>query len=220
MNNIYDLLAEPFPSEVERTLTKSGTRLTYIPVSEVIARLNRVLGVDGWSSETITVQRDHLDPDWVIARVRVTARVDGVTVVRDGVGGQQVKRNKKGEIVDLGDEFKGAESDAFKKAAQKFGIGLYLARTEEALYAEQEHYTEDKQSLAPSVVGCDPDTWKMFDDHMKSMDPGEIAALKEWWNITYPGLGRPNPETCTTDEIASAVTEIVRIRLGAEQVEG
>lgn len=221
MTSINDQLAEAFPPEVERTLTKSGTRLTYIPVSEVIARLNRVLGVGGWSSETVTVQRDHLDPDWVIARVRITADVNGVAVIREGVGGQQVKRNKKGEIVDLGDEFKGAESDAFKKAAQKFGVGLYLARTEEALYAEQEYYTtEDKQSAAPSVVGCDPDTWQVFRDHMQSMDEGELAALKEWWNTTYPGLGRPNPETCTTDEITSAITEVVRIRLGAEQVDG
>jgi hypothetical protein len=77
MTNTYELLAEPFPPEVERTLTKSGTRLTYIPISEVIARLNRVLGVANWSSETVDVHRDHLDPDWVVAHVRVTAVVDG-----------------------------------------------------------------------------------------------------------------------------------------------
>ena len=44
--NILNALSEPFPSEVEKQLKKGGASLTYIPVSEVITRLNKVLGVD------------------------------------------------------------------------------------------------------------------------------------------------------------------------------
>lgn len=40
-------LSEPFPPEMERELRKGGTTLVYIPVSEVIARLNRILGYTG-----------------------------------------------------------------------------------------------------------------------------------------------------------------------------
>lgn len=212
--SVSQQLAEPFPPEVERTLSKSGTKLTYIPISEVIARLNRVLGVNGWSSETLDCGRDPLDPDWVIAKVRITAHIDGVTVTREGVGGQQVKRTKQGAIVDLGDEFKGAESDAFKKAAQKLGIGLYLARSEDALYMEESMYAEQP---APVAASCDPEVWAAFKSNLDVMSEGELAALKEWWNVNFPGRGRPAPDTCTTEEITQAMAEVLRIRLGAEQ---
>lgn len=218
MPNIYEQLAEPFPQEVERTLSKSGTKLTYIPISEVIARLNRVLGVSNWSSETVDVHRDHLDPDWIIAHVRLTCVIEGQTVTRDGVGGQTVKRTKAGSIVDLGDEFKGAESDAFKKAAQKLGIGLYLARTDDALYAEEAYYAEDKPT--PTVNACDTESWDTFMSNFNSLDDGELAAFKEWWNNTFPGRGRPTPENTTTVEATTAIAEMLRIRLGAELVEG
>jgi hypothetical protein len=59
-----------------------------------------------------------------------------MAVTKDGFGGQKIKRTKAGEIVDLGDEFKGAFSDALKKAAQQFGVALYLARSDEALSIE------------------------------------------------------------------------------------
>lgn len=140
--SIYESLYEVFPKEVERTLSKGGARLTYIPVSEVITRLNKVLGVDMWSYQIVYCERDSLDPDFITAHVRLTARfvptenAPMLEVTRDGVGGQKIKRTKKGDIVDLGDEMKGAVSDALKKAAQSFGIGLYLARSEEALYLD------------------------------------------------------------------------------------
>jgi recombination DNA repair RAD52 pathway protein len=130
--NTFNALSEPFPREVERQLRKGGTSLTYIPVSEVITRLNKVLGVDMWSYEIISCERDSLDPDFIVAHVSLTATfvptndAPSITVVKHGIGGQKIKRTKNGEIVDLGDEMKGAVSDALKKAAQHLGVGLYL----------------------------------------------------------------------------------------------
>jgi hypothetical protein len=135
-------LSEPFDPSVEKQLKKGGTSLTYIPVSEVITRLNRVLGVDMWSYHIVSCARDTLDPDYVVAHVRLTATfvptddAPALTVVKDGIGGQKIKRTKNGDIVDLGDEMKGAVSDALKKAAQHFGVGLYLARSEESMSLE------------------------------------------------------------------------------------
>ena len=60
---MYSMLSEPFPREMERQLKKGGTSLTYIPVSEVITRLNKVLGVTKWSFEIISCGRDALDPE-------------------------------------------------------------------------------------------------------------------------------------------------------------
>ena len=65
--NQLERLSEPFPAEVERTLRKGGTTLTYIPVSEVIARLNNVLGVNGWSYSVKDCGRDSDSKDWIIA---------------------------------------------------------------------------------------------------------------------------------------------------------
>tara|TARA_B100000902_G_scaffold154129_3_gene150631 strand:- start:15574 stop:16221 length:648 start_codon:yes stop_codon:yes gene_type:complete len=140
--NVLDALSEPFPQEVERQLKKGGTSLTYIPVSEVITRLNKVLGVDMWSYTIERCERDALDPDYIVAHVRLTATfvptndAPAITIVKDGVGGQKIKRTRNGDILDLGDEMKGAVSDALKKAAQHFGVGLYLARSEESLHLE------------------------------------------------------------------------------------
>lgn len=142
MSNMLSALSEPFDPSVEKQLKKGGTSLTYIPVSEVITRLNRVLGVDMWSYHIVSCARDTLDPDYVVAHVRLTATfvptddAPALTVVKDGIGGQKIKRTKNGDIVDLGDEMKGAVSDALKKAAQHFGVGLYLARSEESMSLE------------------------------------------------------------------------------------
>ena len=129
-DKIMQALAAPFPREVEKTLVKSGVSLTYIPVSEIITRLNEVLGIDLWSLNIIRCERDVIDPDYIVAHARLTWHPshDLPMVIRDGIGGQKIKRSKTGEIIDLGDEMKGAVSDALKKAAQSMGIGLYLAR--------------------------------------------------------------------------------------------
>jgi len=149
--SMLNQLSEPFPPEVEKQLKKGGASLTYIPVSEVITRLNKVLGVDMWSYEIISCERDQLDPDYVVAHVRLSAtfvptdKAPNLIVTKDGIGGQKIKRTRNGDILDLGDEMKGAVSDALKKAAQHFGVGLYLARSEES--KNLEHVEE--QAVSP-----------------------------------------------------------------------
>ena len=149
--SMLNSLSEPFPSEVEKQLKKGGASLTYIPVSEVITRLNKVLGVDMWSYEIIKCERDALDPDYIVAHVRLSAtfvpteKAPNIIVTKDGIGGQKIKRTRNGDILDLGDEMKGAVSDALKKAAQHFGVGLYLARSEESMHLE---YAEE-QAISP-----------------------------------------------------------------------
>lgn len=137
-------LEAEFPAAMLGQVSKGGTKLTYVPVSEVVQRLNDVLGLTAWSWETDRVWRDDHDPDWVLATGRLTATIDGITATKAGEGGVKVKRTQsKQEIVDLGDEFKGAASDALKKAAQKFGVGLYLSRKPDARRWEAPNPTRD-----------------------------------------------------------------------------
>jgi len=228
-NDLYLALSDPFPVEMERTVTKSGRSLTYLPIAEVINKMNKVVGVGNWSSEIVSVGRDSLDPDWVVAHVRVTiavpnAKSDERTIARyDGVGGQQVKRKKSGEIVDLGDEFKGAVSDALKKALQQIGLGLYLARTEDAIYADEAYEpptpAPEKQAPKAKEKPAEPSEedklWAAFDEHLSGMDKGEKAALAEWWQDKYPGEPKPKRGTATKAQLKDCVAEILRIKLGA-----
>jgi len=183
---------EPFPKEVERQLKKGGASLTYIPVSEVISRLNKVLGFDGWSYEIVKCERDSLDPDFIIAHVRMTVYPpggDNFTIVsKDGFGGQKIKRTKNGDIVDLGDEFKGAVSDALKKAAQALGVGLYLARSEEAMEIEAE------ASIDPVIE----ELWEQFVSLSKGLTSEMKTKLNEFW-LGYAG-DRPKPTKTTAQK--------------------
>lgn len=190
-NATQSSLNEPFPKEVERQLKKGGASLTYIPVSEVINRLNKVLGFDGWSYEIVKCDRDALDPEFIVAHVRLNVFPGNdkfVSVTKDGYGGQKIKRTKNGDIVDLGDEFKGAVSDALKKAAQAFGVGLYLARTEEAMEIEQE------ESIDPQIEIL----WEQFVDLSRSLDAEGKSKLGEFWK-SHAGE-RPKPTKATANK--------------------
>lgn len=201
-------LTEPFSPEMERTVTKSGTALTYIPVSEVITRLNRVFGPLGWSSEIIKCERDAIDPEFIVAHVRLTVEttssVASLRVIKDGFGGQKIKRKKDGTIVDLGDEFKGAISDALKKAAQQLGIGLYLARDPDAIEADEARHAE---------VQINPiaQQYERFKEIRSTLNEEQVKELRSYW-ATWSG-GRPIPKASefTLREIEALTVEALRI---------
>lgn len=148
-------LSAPFPKEVERQLDKGGATLTYIPVSEVIVRLNDVFGPLGWSYTLVKCERDVLDPDFLVAHVSMTVG----DITRDGVGGQKIKRTRAGDILDLGDEYKGAVSDALKKAAQSFGVGLYLARGHSSPASMQTRQQGDTRITERSDAPTEKQLW-------------------------------------------------------------
>jgi len=129
MGRQAELLEEEFPESVIKVLPKAGRKLSYVPVAEVITRLNRVLGVGGWSYHTVNLSRDSENPSWVIAEVEIQASVDDETTMRTGVGGYDTASRG----MDVADGYKSAVSEALKKAAQSLGVGLHLSRTEEAI---------------------------------------------------------------------------------------
>ena len=198
MVKMHHELSEPFPKEVERQLKKGGAYLTYIPVSEVINRLNKVLGFDAWSYEIIKCERDALDPDFIVAHVRMTIYPGAdrfASVTKDGFGGQKIKRTKTGEIVDLGDEFKGAVSDALKKAAQACGVGLYLARSEEAMEAEAETQVDPRVDLL----------WNRFVEISKSLSAEQKQSLGDFWVEYSDNSPKPTRTTATVEDLESLI---------------
>lgn len=216
-------LAEPFPVEMERTVTKSGVALTYIPVSEVINRLNRVFGVTGWSSEILRCERDANDPDFVVAHVRLTVfqpqDIFSVTtsISRDGIGGQKIKRTRKdNEIIDLGDEMKGAVSDALKKAAQQFGVGLYLARDVEAIEIDEAMHAQPAPKAQEPIVGKDASPYDKFMALRGQLIPEQVDQLRKFWDDWSGGRPVPKKNDFTEEELRVLTTECVRLMFGAE----
>ena len=195
-------LAEPFPAELLRENT--AKRLTYVPIAEVIARLNRVLGVQNWSTEIVRTWREPDHPDWVISQVRLSIRIGTQSIIREGIGGQQVKFRKSGDVVDLGDEFKGAYSDALKKAAQSLGVGLELARTDEALA-----YTEGAYET-PAEPSPEAKLYATLKGHIDSMSAQAKTELKTWWSSAYPDQGAPST-TSSLESLNAAIVEAVKI---------
>ena len=194
---------------MEKTLSKGGTRLTYIPVSEVITRLNRVLGVENWNSTIVSCYRDQLDPDYIVAHVRVDAVIGGRVVEKDGIGGQKIKRTKNGEIVDLGDEMKGAVSDALKKAVQQFGVGLYLARDIDAIELE---YAQEEAEQQPEV---NP-KYEEFLKYRNEFNEEQIKQVREFWNDYSGGKPVPKPHEFTEEQLDALLVECIRIAFDAK----
>jgi recombination DNA repair RAD52 pathway protein len=213
MSSLYNNFYEPFPREIERQVKKGGTFLTYIPISEVITRLNKVVGIDKWDFEVKSFFRDANDPDFIVAHVTLKVTFDDGattrTICRDGVGGQKIKRTKQGDIVDLGDEMKGAVSDALKKASQTLGIGLYLARSEEALEADIEEQAQPK--IDPEVAKL----WENFIGLSKSLNAEQKSALNDFWVKAYGGKPKPSQATATTEELNALIAECVRLSFNA-----
>jgi hypothetical protein len=167
VSDLIKQLSDPFPPEVIKDLPKGGTTLSYIPVSEVITRLNDVLGTD-WEYRT----KFETHGDWVIAHVALEIRTsDGSYSSRDGVGGSDTTR--KG--MDFGDHFKSALSDGLKKAAQGFGVGLHLARDETAVQATR----SDDELVSEAEFN------KIRERLNTSLDPSERAELMAHWKQTY-----------------------------------
>jgi hypothetical protein len=198
---------------MERELRKGGANLTYIPVSEVITRLNKVLGVDKWSFDIVSCQRDSRDPDYIVAHVRITWHTSENVgwISRDGFGGQKIKRTKQGDIVDLGDEFKGAVSDALKKAAQTLGVGLYLSRSEEAI--EIEEFIAASQSVESDSELMQK--WDNFIGLVKSLNADQKAKLNTHWDAYAGGRAKPTKSTATHDDLDELIAAIVKISFEA-----
>lgn len=208
VKKIYASLQEPFAPEMERSLRKGGASLTYIPQAEVIARLNNVLGVDGWSQEVVNVWRDPSDLDFVLAHLRLTAYINGKTIVRDGFGGQKINKTKSGDPVDLGDDYKGAVSDALKKAATTLGVALYLARDADALEIEAAQNEPQPEALPePS------EEWTNFLEQTRMLNKEGKEKLNEFW-FEYNGkkdVPKPQPHNYKIEDLEALSGEAVRL---------
>jgi hypothetical protein len=131
-----------------RSRHSNGRELSYIEGVHAISEANRIFGFDGWDRETVETRcvstRENRGTFLVVytSKVRITVRVDGEKIVREGHGCGEARGTSAGEAHDLA--LKTAETDATKRALVTFGkpFGLALYHAEKTT----------KESLASSLA--------------------------------------------------------------------
>ena len=107
-------LAEPFaPEQIHWRQGRGGTQLAYIDARDVQNRLDLVCGPAQWQV------RHRVEADRCVAEIGILSDLDGACEwvwKSDGAGDTAIEGEK------------GGLSDAFKRAAVKWGIGRYLYR--------------------------------------------------------------------------------------------
>jgi hypothetical protein len=117
-----------------RSRVSNGRELSYIEGGHAITEANRIFGFDGWDRETIesrcVMARENRGTFLVVytCKVRITVRVDGEKIVREGNGCGEARGSSAGEAHDLA--LKTSETDATKRAlatfGKPFGLALYI----------------------------------------------------------------------------------------------
>ena len=115
-----ELLEKPFsPEEIKQRQGNFGQTLDYISGYTVIERLNEAFE-HLWSFEIV---QHEIQQDEVIVIGKLTAE----GIVKTQFGSSRITRAKDtGEIISLADDLKSATTDALKKCATLFGVGLHL----------------------------------------------------------------------------------------------
>lgn len=123
---LFAALDSPFdPHEVKTRQAPGGRTFQYVTARTVMNRLDDVLGPENWWDDYV--------PSANSVMCRLTIRLpEGETVTKCDAGGYA-------GMADQGDDDKSGFSDAFKRAAAKFGVGRYLYRDGTPGFAREEH---------------------------------------------------------------------------------
>ena len=109
---IFAKLGRQFRKDEVKRLSKGGSTFDYVTARTVMNRLDEVLGPANWSDQ-YAVYETHVV---CLLTIRLP---DGREITRSDVGGIS-------KTPDASDTEKTGFSDAFKRAAVKFGVGRYL----------------------------------------------------------------------------------------------
>lgn len=137
--DLFAALSAPFdPVKEVKKLPKGGRQLDYVTARTVMNRLDAVLGNENWWDDYSPISDSAM-------LCRLTVRLpDGSTITKVDAGG-------KAGMSDLGDDDKSGMSDAFKRAAVKFGIGRYLYKDGTPHYEPAKDEPTFNQLIAKSI---------------------------------------------------------------------
>lgn len=158
---LFASLARPFDRRDIKVRKQAGRELAYITARTTMNRLDEVLGPENWW--------DHFEVRDHSVECQLTIRLpDGTTITKVDAGGYA-------GMSDQGDDDKSGYSDAFKRAAVKFGVGRHLYGDGVADLAE----TAESAESEPEAQGP---PWKSASD--KPTDerdyPTYLASAVKW----------------------------------------
>lgn len=179
---LLDALAAPMPFKYRaQSSNEYGSNLVaYVDSRQVAARLDEVFGLN-WSDEY------HIRNGSTFCRITVTLP-DGKTMFREDLGTESATEKEKGEV-----------SDAFKRAAVKFGVGRFLydmgiARTDALEHGKNK---QGKPNYVPCVDKADqyskltnPDDLNAYAAMLISAGGDKAAAKKAWADYKKAGGSR------------------------------
>jgi hypothetical protein len=123
LQEIQSELKQRFPT-LEKSRKQGGSVITYLPWVNIQRVLDRY--AIGWNWE---ITKLHTTDDRVFVVGRLTIPTKDGMVWRESSGTELLKEvNRQGEVqeISFGDPTSNAEAQAFRRAAAKFGLGLYL----------------------------------------------------------------------------------------------
>jgi hypothetical protein len=113
-----EILRKPLASFTRRG---QGGNFSYHKGSDVIRRLNEAFG-HSWSSEKLEAE---VIEDQVLMLVSLSVYVEGDVISHQGYGSADIARGRNdGKVINIGNTYKSAFTNALKKAAEQYGIGL------------------------------------------------------------------------------------------------
>lgn len=163
--SLVKALTAPTPTEdddfgpwIETRPARGGMKVKYVPGFRFIQRLNECFGFL-WSysvkehfikdNQIVTLGQLKVQiPGKTIIRelpngITETIKIDGLEVIKEQFGSSEIKKYKDSSkgMLDLGDDMKGAATDAMKKCATEFGLFLDIygprGSVEEGIAKEQ-----------------------------------------------------------------------------------
>jgi hypothetical protein len=167
--DIFSRLAAPFEGSDVKVRTQAGRQMHYITARTAMNRLDDVLGPENWWDEYVPGENSVL--------CKLTVLLPGSrTLTKCDAGGYA-------GMADQGDDDKSGFSDAFKRAAVKFGVARYLYRDGVPDYVHdrpaqpEERSASDKLSLAPKEEGPRP----------PARAPAPPQQQQRSWRLPPPG---------------------------------
>jgi hypothetical protein len=161
MSDIFDQLKAEFPRDAiswrAQSVTKDGTKamaLAYIDARDVMQRLDDVVGPDGWQC-----RYPHATGK-TVCEIGIRVRDEWIWKA-DGAGDTDIEAEK------------GALSDAFKRAAVRWGIGRYLYDLASP-WVPCESYKRNDGKFAWSKWTADP--WSFVRNSSSAPTTGRNAA--------------------------------------------
>ena len=119
---IQAILAKTPKEHIQMRPIRGGGQAAYVSVSYVTDKLNQVFGwLWGFEITEKIVEKD-LGQVVVKGKLIIKDQDNNERIVKEQFGSSDIKKDRQGKIISLGDDLKAASSDALKKCASLLGV--------------------------------------------------------------------------------------------------